>query len=126
MDSKDRKILVVDTSVLLYDKNSIFNFKGNDVYIPLIVLEELDKFKDKPGILGENARYINRTLDNIRKCGSLHKGHLIEEKDVFIKVWSGLDTEIPLYQINKNSNDNKILSATCDIINKKFNRSVVL
>ena len=126
MDSKDRKILVVDTSVLLYDKNSIFNFKGNDVYIPLIVLEELDKFKDKPGILGENARYINRTLDNIRKCGSLHKGHLIEEKDVFIKVWSGLDTEIPLYQINKNSNDNKILSATCDIINKKPNRSVVL
>ena len=49
MNCVERKILVVDTSVLLYDKNSIFNFKSNDVYIPLVVLEELDKFKDRPG-----------------------------------------------------------------------------
>ena len=110
MNAKDRKILVVDTSVLLYDKNSIFNFKGNDVYIPLIVLEELDKFKDRPGILGENARYINRTLDNIRKKGSLHRGHLIEDKDVFIKVWYVFLRKIfPLQKPNKSRREIAVL-----------------
>ena len=40
-----KKLFIVDTSVLLYDKSCIENFKGNDIVIPLIVLEELDKFK---------------------------------------------------------------------------------
>ena len=50
-----RKLLVIDTSVLLYDKNAIHSFPGNDVVIPLTVLDELDRFKEKPGLLGENA-----------------------------------------------------------------------
>ena len=65
-DSEARKLLIVDTSVLLYDKDSIIRMTGNDVYIPLVVLEELDKFKDKSGILGESARHINRFLDSLR------------------------------------------------------------
>ena len=56
----NRKILVVDTSVLLYDMTAIHSFPGNDVVLPLTVLDELDRFKDKPGLLGESARYINR------------------------------------------------------------------
>ena len=38
----DRKIFVLDTSVLLYDKQSIYSFPGNDVVIPIVVLDELD------------------------------------------------------------------------------------
>ena len=40
-----RKTFILDTSVLLYDSNSIHNFNGNDIVIPLPVLEELDKKK---------------------------------------------------------------------------------
>ena len=69
-----RKLLLVDTSVLLYDKESIHSFPGNDVIIPLIVLDELDKFKEKPGLLGESARYVNRFLDGLRDLGRLDKG----------------------------------------------------
>ena len=69
-----RKTFIVDTSVLLYDMSSIHSFPGNDVVIPLIVLDELDRFKDKPGLLGESARYVNRYLDSLRKVGSLHDG----------------------------------------------------
>jgi PhoH-like ATPase len=69
-----RKCFVVDTSVLLYDKNSIQGFGNNDLIIPLVVLDEVDRFKEKPGILGENARYVNRYLDSLRETGSLHKG----------------------------------------------------
>jgi len=126
MNCVKRKILVVDTSVLLYDKNSIFNFKGNDVYIPLVVLEELDKFKDKSGILGENARYINRLLDNIRKSGSLNKGHYIKEKDVTVRVWSEFKQDISLLKTNKDSNDNLIIAAALSIIDKNKDRNIIL
>ena len=61
-----KKVFVLDTSVLLYDKNCLFNLKDNDIVIPLIVLEELDKFKTREGILGENYRFFNRFLDDIR------------------------------------------------------------
>ena len=80
-----RKTFIVDTSVLLYDKCAIHSFPGKDVIIPLIVLDELDRFKDKPGLLGENARYVNRYLDDLRKQGSLHDGVKIDH-DQTIRV----------------------------------------
>jgi PhoH-like ATPase len=80
-----RKTFIVDTSVLLYDKCAIHSFPGNDVIIPLIVLDELDRFKDKPGLLGENARYVNRYLDDLRSQGSLHDGVKIDH-DQTIRV----------------------------------------
>ena len=48
----ERKIFIIDTSVLLYDKNSIHSFPENDVLLPLVVLDELDRFKDKKGLVG--------------------------------------------------------------------------
>lgn len=69
-----RLIAVVDTSVLLYDKKSLENFQNCQVYLPLIVLDELDRFKESPGLLGENARYVNRYLDDLRKQGKLSEG----------------------------------------------------
>ena len=90
--SKTKKVLVLDTSVLLYDKDAIFNLGENDVVIPLIVLEELDKFKDKAGVLGENARYVNRFLDNLRSVGSLSTGvKFKKDSNSILRVW--LETE---------------------------------
>lgn len=43
--TKNQKIFVIDTSVLLHDHQSILNFKEHNVVIPITVLEELDKFK---------------------------------------------------------------------------------
>ena len=72
---KDKKLLVVlDTSVLLYDKKSLESFENCTVHIPLIVLDELDRFKESPGLLGENARYVNRFLDDLRSKGKLSEG----------------------------------------------------
>ena len=104
-----RKLFVIDTSVLLYDKNAIFNMKGNDIVIPLVVLEEIDKFKTREGLLGEYARFINRFLDDLREIGSLNEGVYYEKSDVNIKVssdscWDGLEG------LEKNYNDNVIIS----------------
>ena len=43
MPRTQRKIFVLDTSVILYDFNAIHNFQEHDVAIPITVLEELDK-----------------------------------------------------------------------------------
>ena len=106
---ENRKLFILDTSVLLYDKNAIFNMKGNDIVIPLVVLEEIDKFKTREGLLGEYARFINRFLDDLRDIGSLNKGVYYEKSDVSIKVssncyWVGLEG------LDKNYNDNVIIS----------------
>lgn len=61
-----RKTFILDTSVLLYDATAIHSFSGNDIVLPLVVLEELDKFKERDGLVGQNARYVNRFLDEMR------------------------------------------------------------
>lgn len=107
-----RKNLVIDTSVLLYDKESIHSFPGNNVIVPLTVLDELDRFKDKSGLLGESARYVNRFLDFLRKKGRLDQGVLIEEEDQVVKV----TTEDPdICVLNPEKGDNKIIAAALDI-----------
>tara|TARA_B100000131_G_scaffold318462_1_gene362380 strand:+ start:790 stop:2082 length:1293 start_codon:yes stop_codon:yes gene_type:complete len=73
-----RKAFILDTSVLLYDKSSIHSFPDSDVIIPLIVLDELDRFKEKIGVVGEYARYVNRYLDALRESGDIHSGIEIE------------------------------------------------
>jgi PhoH-like ATPase len=103
-----RKILVVDTSVLLYDKESIHSFPGNEVIIPITVLDELDRFKDKPGILGESARYVNRFLDFLRQKGRLHEGIMIEEENQIIRV---LTQEPKIEVLDETRGDNKIIAA---------------
>jgi len=109
----DRKIFIIDTSVLLYDKNSIHSFPGNDVLIPLVVLDELDRFKDKKGLIGENARYVNRFLDDLRKEGTLHDGIGIDG-DQTIKVALTGFNEVPA-GLDANYADNKMISLALDV-----------
>lgn len=40
-----KKNFVLDTNVILHDYKCIENFQENDIYLPIVVLEELDKFK---------------------------------------------------------------------------------
>ena len=59
------KIFVLDTNVLLHDHKALGNFQENDVVIPIIVLEELDKFKKGNDQINYNAREFARSLDKI-------------------------------------------------------------
>src|SRR4051812_39580778 len=68
------KTFVVDTNVLLHNPNALFAFTDNHVVIPMMVLEELDKFKTANNELGQNAREVARSLDNLRAKGSLREG----------------------------------------------------
>lgn len=70
-----KKLYVLDTNVLLSDPQSIFSFGDNDVIIPMAVLEELDRHKNRQDDVGKNARGVNRLLDDLRNgSGSLVDG----------------------------------------------------
>jgi len=121
----DRKLFVVDTNVLLYDKASIHSFPGNDVILPIVVLDELDRFKDKSGVVGESARYVNRYLDELRSMGSLHEGIYIEEIDQKIRVeLNGVD-KIPNF-LDKSSADNQIIACAIYTQNKYPDQKTVV
>lgn len=107
---KKRKTFILDTSVLLYDKNSIHSFPGSDIVIPIVVLDELDRFKDRSGILGENARYVNRFLDDLRSIGSLHEGVSIKNNQT-IRVELNHQGSVPS-GLNPDSGDNRIISVS--------------
>lgn len=68
------KTFVLDTNVLLFDPAAINKFGNNKVFIPLIVVEELDRFKKDQNENGRNARYFARLVDDLRAKGSLVKG----------------------------------------------------
>jgi len=116
----NRKILVVDTSVLLYDMNSIHSFPGNDVVIPLIVLDELDRFKDRPGLLGESARYVNRYLDLLRDHGKLNEKVTISETEQTIRVELRKSIEVAAkdLDLDLSRGDNRII-ATALLLKKE-------
>ncbi len=65
---------VVDTNVLLHDPTALFVFQEHEVIIPLVVIEELDRFKRDEGDRGRNARECIRHLDRLRKMGRLADG----------------------------------------------------
>ena len=59
------KLFVLDTNVLLHDPMCLFRFEEHDIYLPMIVLEELDGHKKGMTEVARNARQTSRTLDSL-------------------------------------------------------------
>ena len=70
---KQKKIFVLDTSVIIYEHTSIMNFEENDVGIPITVLEELDNFKKGNDTKNFEAREFTRLIDR------LSEGHMLQD-----------------------------------------------
>lgn len=67
--SSERKIFVLDTSVIIHDHNALMNFQEHDVAVPITVLEELDNFKRGNDTKNFEARQFIRMIDKL--SGSL-------------------------------------------------------
>lgn len=129
MKKKDRKIFVLDTSVILYDHSAIENFAEHDVAIPIQVLEELDTFKKGNDTINYEAREFIRHLDEIAKLdvlsdwqplnGSTHgKFKVVAKHDL-----NGVDAT-KVFQDGKN--DHQILNATLTIQRQNKDKKVIL
>jgi PhoH-like ATPase len=63
--AKQRKIFVLDTNVLIHDPTAIRRFDEHDVYLPIVVLEELDKAKVGLSEVARNVRQVSRFIDEL-------------------------------------------------------------
>ena len=105
---ENRKIFVIDTSVLVYHEDSIHAFPESDVIIPMEVLEEIDTLKARNDSVGNSARYINRFLDEMREKGSLKDGVTLENgQTLSVEINSDLSV---LPSGMPDTNDNRIIS----------------
>jgi PhoH-like ATPase len=59
------KLFVLDTNVLMHDPSSIFRFQEHDIFIPMVVLEELDSAKKGLTEVARNARQVSRFFDEL-------------------------------------------------------------
>ena len=126
------KLFVLDTNVILHDSRCIFNFQDNDIYIPVSVIEELDKFKKGDDNLGFNARAFVRALDKISDNTLFDRGISLGKDRGHIKIEMGhgytgqirdsLIDDIPDHRIiataiwlRDNNPDRKVILVTKDL-----------
>src|SRR3982751_2881130 len=75
------KLFVLDTNVLMHDPTSLFRFEEHDVFLPMVVLEELDDHKKGMSEVARNARQASRFLDEIvNQEGDIEKGYSLKAK----------------------------------------------
>jgi len=63
--AEPRRVFVLDTNVLMHDPTAIFRFDEHDIFIPMVVLEELDAGKKGVSEAARNVRQVSRFLDEI-------------------------------------------------------------
>ena len=63
----ERRLFVLDTNVLMHDPTALFRFQEHDVYLPMVVLEELDANKKGLSEASRNVRQVSRFLDDMMR-----------------------------------------------------------
>ena len=124
----ERKIFVLDTSVILYDHNAINQFKEHDIAIPITVLEEVDNFKKGNESINFSAREFIRLIDKLSGEFTLtdwipingpDKGHF----KVILTTHSQIDAE---KVFGEKKNDHKILNVALGLKEELKDRNVIL
>lgn len=126
----NRKIFVLDTSVILYDHQAILQFDEHDVAIPISVLEELDSFKKGNDTLNFEARQFIRFVDNISAGTALSEWIALKEHSPssFCVIMNEVgDKEKDAVRVfDDKKADHKIINAALNIQRKYPSRRVVL
>lgn len=131
LPQRDRKIFVLDTSVILYDHNAIRNFEEHDIVIPIQVLEELDHFKKGNDTRNFEAREFIRLIDDISKNHLINDWIPLNGNDkgqfkVAINE-NGIELhENAAHVFGDNKNDHKILNAALSLQKHHPGKKVVL
>ena len=129
---RNKKLFILDTNVLLHDYKCIYNFEENDIIIPIVVLEELDKFKRGNDLINFHAREFTRELDklsgdmlltaNIPLGENLGNMHIETGKDFSEKVNQSFPERTPDHRILaiaewvcSNNKDKAVVLITKDI-----------
>jgi PhoH-like ATPase len=118
------KTFVLDTNVLLFDPHAIFKFSGNNIVIPITVIEEVDRFKREMSENGRHARLLSRLIDDMRSHGELSKGVALPSGGL-LRVELGSYYELPV-DLPLDKADNRILAVVLGIKHQNPDHSVIL
>ena len=120
-----KKNFVLDTNVILHDYKSIENFQENDIYLPIVVLEELDKFKKGSDQINYNAREFVRELDTLTSNDLFLKGASLGPGKGTLHVVTGDKYQEKIYQsFPEKTADHRILSCTLSVAESEKDRKV--
>ncbi|MEM9340894.1 MAG: PhoH family protein [Bacteroidota bacterium] len=125
---KQKKIFVLDTSVILFSHDSILHFAEHDVGLPITVLEELDQFKKGNDTKNYEAREFTRLLDKLAHDQSLRDWIPLNGKSKGkFKVIMDDQSLINAHMVfNETKNDHRILNAALTIKQQEPDRKVIL
>jgi len=99
------KVFILDTSVLVHDPNVIENLGDNIVVVPIWVVEELDRTKNRSDLVGASSREVSRKLDGYREIGSLLEGVATKTGGRVFVDYNGQDwTDLPVGLEHNNDN----------------------
>jgi PhoH-like ATPase len=119
------KNYVLDTNVLIHDPQSIFQFQDNNLYVPVYVLEELDKIKSEQSLRGRNSREACRIIDDLRSQGSLSEG--VKIGDSLFTIYVPKERKVINVSLDPNSMDSRILQSMIEIRdNHPDNRTILV
>ena len=127
------KLFVLDTNVLMHDPMSLFRFEEHDVFLPMIVLEELDGHKKGMTEVARNARQASRSLDSLAAAlGAdmsqglpLNATGFVEASGKLFFQTQPLDLSLPL-ALPQGKADNQILGVVRALVQLHSPREVVL
>lgn len=122
-----KKTYILDTNVLLSDPNFFGNFKDNDLIVPILVLEELDRHKSRSDEVGRSCREVSRTLDKLGENKSLRDGVPLPGGGI-LKVLSsptGYNDLLPPELVQGSSVDNMIIGFVLKLMKEYPNAILV-
>ena len=127
---KEKKIFVLDTSVILFEHNSILNFAEHDIGIPITVLEELDNFKKGNDTKNFEAREFIRLIDKLAKDQMLHKWNPLNGKskgNFKVLMETGSNGTLDANKVfNEHKADHRILNSALLLQKEEKDRAVIL
>lgn len=127
MKTKAKKTFVLDTNVILHDYRSIYNFQDNDIIIPIVVLEELDKFKKGNDLINFHAREFVRELDKISDKDFFNKGASLGKEHGKLWIRPGVPMSDKILQSFKDDTpDHRILAVTEAVTAERKGEKVIL
>ncbi len=127
------KIFVLDTNVLIHDPTAILRFHEHDLYIPIVVLEELDHAKVGMSEVARNVRQVSRLLDSLvdKANGDISRGVKLPSVTPDIETgglyfhMEAVHAHLP-NGMSTSSPDNTLLGITLDLGKSHPDREVVL
>ncbi len=122
-----RKLFVVDTNVILYDHTCIYNFHEHDIVVPIVVLEELDKFKKGSDLINFEAREFIRDLDRLAGDQLFAKGVSLGKERGRLSVEVGdPHSEVVYHAFTADKVDHRILALAEQLSATRRDRQVII